>query len=87
VVFFGYGIPLIAVAVRRLHDTNRTGFWLLAPAAVSIVWLGAFSAGAVAGIVYQILLLSVIATSIAIFVFWVLPGTDGENKYGPDPIK
>ena len=26
-------IPSIAVAVRRLHDTNRTGWWVLAPLA------------------------------------------------------
>ena len=27
----GILIPDIAVAVRRLHDTNRTGWWVLAP--------------------------------------------------------
>ena len=31
--FFGLGIiiPMIAVGVRRLHDTNRSGWWLLFP--------------------------------------------------------
>lgn len=26
---FGTFIPLIAVSVRRLHDTNRSGWWFL----------------------------------------------------------
>ena len=26
---FGTFIPLVAVSVRRLHDTNRTGWWFL----------------------------------------------------------
>lgn len=30
-------LPLIAVACRRLHDTGRTGWWLLAPTLVSIL--------------------------------------------------
>ena len=24
-------LPSIAVSIRRLHDTNRSGFWLLSP--------------------------------------------------------
>jgi len=30
-------IPSLAVGVRRLHDTNRSGWWLVMPYAVSIV--------------------------------------------------
>ncbi len=30
-------IPYLAVAVRRLHDSNRTGWWLLLPMVISIV--------------------------------------------------
>ena len=29
IVALGFIIPSIAVAVRRLHDTNRSGWWLL----------------------------------------------------------
>lgn len=30
---YGLGvlIPMLAVSVRRLHDTNRSGWWLLVP--------------------------------------------------------
>lgn len=30
-------LPTIAVGVRRLHDINRTGWWLVMPIAVSVV--------------------------------------------------
>lgn len=29
VLFLGLIVPFIAVTVRRLHDTNRSGWWLL----------------------------------------------------------
>ena len=31
IVFFGLLIPHAAVGVRRLHDTNRSGWWILIP--------------------------------------------------------
>ena len=30
-------IPSIAVGVRRLHDTNRTGWWMIMPIVVAVV--------------------------------------------------
>ncbi|WP_443748616.1 DUF805 domain-containing protein [Asticcacaulis solisilvae] len=29
VAFFGLILPSLAVSIRRLHDTNRSGWWLL----------------------------------------------------------
>ena len=52
-------IPGVAVSVRRLHDVDLSGWWLL----LSLVPLG----------------------GLAIFVFHVLDGTSGPNRYGPDP--
>ena len=46
-------IPSIAVGVRRMHDTDHSGWWLLFP--------------------------------IVNLVFAVSEGTQGDNKYGPDP--
>ncbi len=54
-------IPGIAVAVRRLHDTNRRGWWFL----INFVPI-------IGAIVY--------------LVFVCLRGTDGENRFGPDPL-
>src|SRR3982751_4446429 len=30
-LFLGTLVPSLAVGVRRLHDTNRSGWWILAP--------------------------------------------------------
>jgi uncharacterized membrane protein YhaH (DUF805 family) len=54
-------IPSLAVLVRRLHDTDRSGWWILI---AFIPWIGA----------------------IILFVFLVLPSTDGFNKFGPPPF-
>ncbi len=53
-------IPSIAVGVRRLHDTGRSGLWYLIG---FIPFIG----------------------GIVLFVFALLDGDKGENKYGPDP--
>ena len=45
VLWLGLIVPGIAVAVRRLHDTNRSGWWLLlcfvpfVGAIVLLVWM------------------------------------------------
>jgi uncharacterized membrane protein YhaH (DUF805 family) len=53
-------IPSIACGVRRMHDIDRTGWWLLI---AFVPLIGA----------------------IVLIVFALLPGTAGDNKYGPDP--
>ena len=53
-------IPSLAVGIRRLHDTNRTGWWILL---ALIPFLGA----------------------LVLIIFYLLDGTPGPNKYGPDP--
>ena len=53
-------IPSLAVSIRRLHDTNRTGWWLLLGL---VPFLGA----------------------LVLLIFYLLDGTPGPNKYGPDP--
>lgn len=54
-------LPALAVMVRRLHDINRSGAFVL------------------------LQLLPYIGPLI-LFIFSVLPGTDGDNLYGPDPL-
>ena len=39
VVVFGLLLPTIAVAVRRMHDINRTGWWIILPNTVFVVSL------------------------------------------------
>ena len=85
-------IPSLAVAVRRLHDTNRTGWWILAPVAPYLVAILAGMmavsspdmAGA-AGILALVCMVAALALAITLLVFYFLEGTRGPNKYGPDP--
>lgn len=89
-------IPGLAVTVRRLHDTNRSGWWLLLPILTSVFYIitvsvfiaqtgmrGEPSTGA--ALVMGIGAILLFASFITIFVFTLLDGTPGPNRYGPDP--
>ena len=56
----GVLLPSIAVSIRRLHDTDRSGWWCL------------------------IGFVPIIGT-IVLLVFFVLDGTPGDNRFGPNP--
>lgn len=55
-------IPYSAVYVRRLHDTDRSGWWAL-------------------------LNLLPIVGALVVFVWLCSIGTDGDNRYGSDPLQ
>lgn len=90
-------IPSIAVQVRRLHDTNRSGWWLGAFWLLYVVYLittfgMAFSATpgsqppSLAGAgVMMVIGLAFFVYSIVLLVFFCLRGTTGANQYGDDP--
>ncbi len=85
-------VPNIAVAVRRLHDTNRSGWWLLAPIAPYVVGvLGMIMAAAlpdlamVAMVIWLVAMLAAFGLGIMLLVFYFLEGTRGPNRFGPDP--
>ena len=87
-------LPMLGASVRRLHDTNRTGWWLLGPIvpyAIAFALLGPslMSGGGgllsvSLGLAGLFLLLGAVC-AIVLLVFMVLPGTPGENRYGPNP--
>jgi uncharacterized membrane protein YhaH (DUF805 family) len=85
-------VPSLAVGVRRLHDTDRSGWWLLAPiipyALGFVLGGGAMMAGggnmAGFGIAAVFLLIGFVA-AIVLLVFYCLAGTPGDNRYGPNP--
>lgn len=92
---FLYWIPYLAVTVRRLHDTGRSGWWMFKPfllgilGAIVVSVLAGFM-GAAAGSPSPALLLMAmtipLATTIWYFVVLCLPGTHGNNRFGPDPV-
>lgn len=80
-------IPNLAVWTRRLHDTGRSGWWIL------ILFVGIGVLAAVAGVgaglgkmwlsvLCVILLLALVVLNI---VWLFLDSQPGENKYGPNP--
>ncbi|MEA3002942.1 MAG: hypothetical protein QOH81_1730 [Sphingomonadales bacterium] len=82
-------IPGIAVAVRRLHDTNRTGWWVLAPlVGYCIAFLGgamAASGSSMGGLLVTLGMLIALGLGLTLLVFMFLEGTKGPNRYGADP--
>lgn len=81
-------LPSLTVTVRRLHDTNRTGWWVLLP-------IGLALGGAVAGVVLTfagltalgiaLVALGSIVGFVVLVVFLVQPGDPNENQYGLNP--
>jgi uncharacterized membrane protein YhaH (DUF805 family) len=108
-VFYAYGplagllwlatiVPSIAVGVRRLHDTGRTGWWVLLPIVPYCLAIGiggpAMLAGMAAGggvgfaagmALAGLFMLIGFVCAIILLVFMVLPSTPGDNRYGPNP--
>lgn len=67
----------LAITVKRLHDRNKSGWWVLIYPAITIV-LGIVSAFVISAAAYIIPL-------VWIWYFieiGILPGTSGENDYG-----
>ncbi|WP_299327362.1 DUF805 domain-containing protein [Parasphingopyxis sp.] len=85
-LYFAIGLaiflPGLAVTVRRLHDTGRSGWWVL------LVW-GPFIAAMVLGsqseTISGIVGLAWLVGAIVLIVFCCLDGTPGANRYGDDP--
>ena len=84
-------VPGIAVGVRRLHDTNRSGWWMLLMTPYLLVMIftamalrggaGGLAALGTAGLIGLVGLVC----AVVLLVFMVLPGTPGENCYGLNP--
>ncbi len=67
--FFYLLWAMTSALVRRFHDRNLSGWWVLA--------------GMILGAVPYVGIL----VSIAMLVITVLKGTDGDNRFGPDPLR
>lgn len=91
ILMLGSLVPSLAVGVRRLHDTNRSGWWLLIAVIPYIVFAlaagAALASGSMMALAGATMLLGLLAFvgGIVLLVFMVLPGNKGDNSYGPDP--
>lgn len=59
--FIGIFLPTLSLIVRRLHDSDKSGWFLL----LAFVPFG----------------------GIVLLVFYCLPGTQGPNQFGDDPLR
>ncbi|MGQ3684460.1 MAG: DUF805 domain-containing protein [Candidatus Loosdrechtia sp.] len=87
-------IPAVAVSVRRLHDTNRSGWWMLLVPAPHITLAlallthripepgGSLSSSSV--ILLSLTLLAFIS-QIVLLIFMVQDSQPGVNRYSPNP--
>jgi uncharacterized membrane protein YhaH (DUF805 family) len=76
-------VSSIAVAIKRLHDRNKSGWWLLVFYLLPGV-IGNIGPYTGLDIVFQ---LASLALSIwALVELGFLRGTSGPNQYGPDPL-
>jgi len=90
-------LPNLAVQVRRLHDRNKSGFWLLAfylPYVLMIVMNPAMFRGQPtspadinvgSAAITGLLGLVALVIGITLLVFYCMAGTPGENRFGPNP--
>ncbi|HEX4860964.1 MAG TPA: DUF805 domain-containing protein, partial [Rhizomicrobium sp.] len=91
-------LPQLAVNVRRIHDTDRSGwlvggFYLYCVAALIACvpffygLMGTASHLDTTGFtVIAVAALGAFGYGVFLFVLTVLPGTAGTNRYGPDPV-
>ena len=94
-------IPSLAVQTRRLHDTDRSGIWLVGFYIPYFIYvylaMGAMKAmedmqvtGEAPSDTGSLMMtglvgLVVLIIAIILIVFFVKSGTPGGNRYGPDP--
>lgn len=80
-----------AVAVRRLHDRNRSGWWILllgfVPGFLSGLAQGGLAAGKLKDTsALALMVIALIILAWAIVELGVLRGTKGPNRFGEDPL-
>lgn len=84
-------LPSLGVSVRRLHDIDRSGWWILigvVPAFIgAFLSLMAFMSGSVGfGLfVMGVIWLACLAAFVLLIYWYAQPGTPGANQYGEPP--
>lgn len=84
-------LPAWAVSVRRVHDLNRSGWWVFVPQIALVVGLGFIAAGPVlvgpwvrfAG---AVLVLTGFLIYSMVLLWCAFPGTPSSNRFGPSPL-
>jgi uncharacterized membrane protein YhaH (DUF805 family) len=83
VVYIAVAVSGIAVGIKRLHDRNKTGWWLL------VFYLVPGLISTVGTRMHGLAILNLVSTAILIWMIvelGFLRGTPGPNRYGADPL-
>lgn len=92
---FANFVPLISVTARRLHDTDRSGWWQVLPlVGIPLMFLGGWTFLAnqfpseivLMNPVFIIGALTLAGAYILLIIWWATPGTQGANRFGEDPL-
>lgn len=83
-------LPDIAVTCRRLHDTERSGWWQILPVITFLIgsilfWISRIYRGD-GKFFASITLIAFFGTGIRVLIWLIDPSDRGENKYGPSPF-
>jgi uncharacterized membrane protein YhaH (DUF805 family) len=75
-------LPGLGVSIRRLHDIDRSGWWILLPCVLIGIFLPvAWFTG------WWIPMIALIVVGVVVLFYWFCqPGTAGQNRFGPDPF-
>lgn len=88
-------LPIFALFARRLHDANLSGWWalLIPPTMVFSIYSSAHfvfrdvqtGASTLPDLPLWASLFQIGGLLFAFAVIFVIPGTEGPNRFGPDP--
>lgn len=87
----GLLLPGLGISVRRLHDIDRSGWWLLisvVPGILAMLFSGiALMSGSVGVGVTLMGVVTIIglAATVLLIYWYAQPGTSGDNRFGPPP--
>lgn len=81
--YLGILLPLLGVAVRRLHDVGKSGWYLTLPFVIGFAGGLLFSLGAV--VLGQLVQAAGIVAAGYLYYLFVQPGDKDSNVYGPAP--
>lgn len=81
--------PSLTVSVRRLHDIDRAGWWILSPLPFMAAGIGFGAAfGATLGTAATIGAGCIMLAGVLLLLWWYIrPSQPGPNRYGPNPLE
>ena len=87
IVLFALWVSSVAIAIKRLHDRGKSGWWVLVFIFVPGLLQGL---GSRLGDPVPMMILGLAGLAISIWALvelGFLRGTQGDNAYGPDPLR